>query len=423
MNKYNSYHSGVKTCYALGIHHQVLPDSFTKTIPRSTAQNWKELNPDKFIGSEFASQIETDLEQVKLILDERLRRITTAFYSFCRLYIAIIEFIGRKNFEKIILQNRESVIDLIDNLPVEINRNLVCRFLQITPHQFNIWKSNRSFRCLFSVIGYCRKRFPNQISQKEINTLKSLTSRKRFTTWSLASLWGYAIKNGYISMSRTSWYRYCLRLGISEQRKPEKKNRNRAPIKASKPNEIWHMDVTQYVTQDNVKFYVYTVLDNFSRKVLAWNVSRELSAKTRLISLKEAFQNLIKTEISDLDLISDGGSENNNFRIRNFIRHSKIKIHLKIAQKDIKYSNSVIEGSFKTLKAFLRKQQSGIHSYNFPKTLVFFFSDYNTIRPHYLHQIYTPDEVYENQELAKPELKRVNGERLEANRVSCCKVL
>lgn len=230
MNKYSRYRSTIKTSFALGIHQQILPVSFVNSIPRSTSQNWKELNPDKFIGSEFASQIETDLEQVKLILDERLKRITTAFYSFCRLYIAIIEFIGKKNFEKIILQNRESVIDLIDNLPIGFDRNLVCKFLQITPYQFSIWKSNRSFRCLFSAIGYCRKRFPSQISQKEINTLKSLTSRKRFTTWSLASLWGYAIKNGYISMSRTSWYRYCLQLGISEQRKPKKKNRNRKKI-------------------------------------------------------------------------------------------------------------------------------------------------------------------------------------------------
>lgn len=118
MNKYNSYHSGVKTCYALGIQDQVLPDFFTKSIPRSTTNDWKELSPDKFVGSEFASQIETDLEQVKLILDERLRKIGVSFFSFCRLYLTILNFIGEKNFEKIILQNRESVIDLVNNLPV-----------------------------------------------------------------------------------------------------------------------------------------------------------------------------------------------------------------------------------------------------------------------------------------------------------------
>lgn len=256
MKKYKRYHSTIKTSYALGIHRQILPDSFTSSIPRSTSQEWKELNLEKFVGSEFASQVENDLEKVKTILDERVKKMTTAFYAFCRLYLTIIDFIGKKNFEKIILQNRESVIDLVSNLPVEFDRSSVCRFLQITPHQFNIWKSNRSFRCSISIVGYCFRRFPNQISQREINILKSLISRSRFSSWSIASVWGYAIKKNHISMSRTSWYRYCLKLGVSKKRKPNRKTKKRGSVKASRPNEIWHADVTEFTTSDNVKFYI-----------------------------------------------------------------------------------------------------------------------------------------------------------------------
>lgn len=424
MSKYNSYHSGIKTCYALGIQHQTLPDSFTNSIPRSTSQNWKELNPEKFVGSEFASQIETDLEQVKLILDERLRKIKTAFFSFCRLYISIIEFIDKKNLKKIILQNRETVIDLIDNLPVEFDRNLVCKFLQITPHQFKIWKSNRSFRCKFSLIGYCFRRFPSQISQKEINKLKSLMSRKRFEFWSISSVWGYAIKKGHISMSRTSWYRYCFRLEISKERETQKKVRKRISVRASKPNQIWHMDVTEFITTDNIKFYIHTVLDNFSRKVLAYTISRDKTAKTRLISFKEAIKKEFVSDFSEqeLDLIVDGGSENNNFRINNFIRHCQVNINKKIALKEVRFSNAMIEGSFKTLKKYLRYKKE-IHSTTIHKHIDFFFKDYNQIRPHYQHQSRTPDEIHKNPELAdvKPELNRINQERLQANRMSCCR--
>lgn len=428
MNNYKSYHSAVKTSYALGIQNQVLPDSFLKSIPRTTTQNWKEISPDKFVGGEFASQIETDLEKVKTILDERVKKLTTAFYSFCRLYISIIEFIGKKNFEKIILQNKESVIDLVNNLPVEFNRDLVCRFLQITPHQFKIWNSNRLYKCALTAIGYCRKRFPNQISQKEINTLKSLMSRKRFNTWSVASVWGYAIKKSHISMSKASWYRYCLGLGISEKRKTGKKERKRGSVEATRPNQIWHIDVTEYKTIDNVKFYIHSVLDNFSRKILAYTVSRDKTAKTRLASIKEAILTQFKTEIPDaeLDLIADGGSENDNFRIRNLIRHSKSKvdIHLKITQRDVVFSNSVIEGNFKILKQHLRKRGE-IFANTIIKEIDFFVKDYNQVRPHYVHSIYTPDEVHQNPECVnvKPVLERINKERQEANRKSCCKIV
>lgn len=428
MNNYKSYHSAVKTSYALGIQNQVLPDSFLKSIPRSTTQNWKEIDPDKFVGGEFASQIESDLEKVKTILDERVKKLTTAFYSFCRLYISIIEFIGKKNFEKIILQNKESVIDLVNNLPVKFNRDLVCRFLQITPHQFKIWNNNRLYKCALTAIGYCRKRFPNQISQKEINTLKSLMSRKRFSTWSIASVWGYAVKKSHISMSKASWYRYCLGLGISEKRKTDKKERKRGSVQATRPNQIWHIDVTEYKTIDNVKFYIHTVLDNFSRKILAYTISRDKTAKTRLASIKEAILTQFKAEIpvSELDLIADGGPENDNFRIRNLIRHSKstVNIHLKIAQKDVIFSNSVIEGNFKILKQHLRKRGE-IFANTIIKEIDFFVKDYNQVRPHYVHSIYTPDEVHENPECVnvKPVLERINKERQEANRKSCCKFL
>lgn len=426
MKKYKRYHSTIKTSYALGIHEQILPHSFTSSIPRSTSQNWKELDPEKFVGKEFASGVETDLEQVKLILDERLRKIRVAIYAFCRLYITIIEFIGKKNFEKIILLNKESVIDLVSNLPVEFNRNLVCKFLQITPHQFNIWKNNRLYKCHFSIIGYCKKRFPNQISQKEINTLKSIMSRKRFSSWSIASIWGYAIKKRHISMSRTSWYRYCLRLGISEKRKLYNKPRKRGSVRASCPNEIWHADVTEFITSDNVKFYMHTVLDNFSRKVIAYTVSRDKTAKTRLISLKEAILLQFGQILSpaELNLIVDAGSENNNFRIRNFIQHCQVNIHKKIALKDVHFSNSVIEGHFNIFKKYLRSQ-GVIHSREIHKVIEFFIKDYNSIRPHYQHWIYTPDEIHYNPKLIyiKPQLERINKERLQNNRTSCCKAV
>ena len=428
MNLYKSYHTTVKTSYALGIQNQVLPHSFLKSIPRSTSQNWKEISADKFVGGEFASQIETDLDKVKTLLDERVKKLSTAFYSFCRLYISIIEFIGKKNFEKIILKNKESVIDLVNNLPVEFDRDLVCKFLQITPHQFKIWNNNRLYRCVFTAIGYCRKRFPNQISQKEINVLKSLMSRKRFHTWSTASVWGYAVKKCHVSMSRASWYRYCLGLGISEKRKPENKPRKKGSVKAIRPNQIWHIDVTEFVTADHVKFYVHTVLDNFSRKILAYTISRDKTARTRLISLKQAIFSQFKTQLSnqDLDIIADGGPENDNFRVRNLIRNSKslVNIQLKIAKRDVSYSNSIIEGNFKILKQFLRKRGE-IFSHTFHKEIDFFVRDYNTIRPHYEHSTYTPDEVHENPDClnVKLILDRINKERQESNRKSCCKVL
>jgi hypothetical protein len=149
--------------------------------------------------------------------------------------------------------------------------------------------------------------------------------------------------------------------------------------------------VTEFVTSDNVKFYIHTVLDNFSRKIIAYTVSRDKTAKIRLISLKEAilvqFGKILS--LTDLDLIVDGGSENNNFRIRNFISHCQVSIHKKVALKDVVFSNSIIERHFQILKKFLRSQDE-IHSREIQKVIEFFVKDYNSIRPHYQHWILYP---------------------------------
>ncbi len=427
--RYNSYHTTIKTSYALGIQDQVLPDTFTRSIPRSTSYDWrKNFDPDRYVGSEFASDVERDLDQVKLMLDKRIKKLRLAFFAFARLYLTILNFIGESNFQKLILQNKDIVLRFFQHLPAEyFHEDLLCHFLQITPHQYKIWKRNSLYSCASSFVGYCTKRFPNQISSSELKVLTSLLSRKRFSSWSMSAIWGRVFKQGLLSMSRSSFYRYSLKLGFSKKRKTKKLKRKRGSVNATTSNQIWHMDVTEFRTADHIKFYIHTVLDNFSRKVVGYTVSRDKTAKTRLLSLKQSILDEFRSHLNDsekkeLDLIADGGGENINFRISNFIRHCHVTINKKIAFKDVIFSNSMIEGHFKTLKRHLRTR-GDIYSYTIHDEIKRFVKDHNENKPTYKHQIYTPNEIHDNPKLAdvKPVLEKSNKERLLANRTSCCK--
>lgn len=78
-------------------------------------------------------------------------------------------------------------------------------------------------------------------------------------------------------------------------------------------------------------------MDDFSRKVLPWDVSEKHSGSIRLESLKLAinYQFLqkkdLKIDAQKLDLIVDDGSENNNITIHEFINDCKIGIHKKVS--------------------------------------------------------------------------------------------
>lgn len=137
-------------------------------------------------------------------------------------------------------------------------------------------------------------------------------------------------------------------------------------------------------------------------------------------AIKSQFESVLSKE--ELALIVDGGGENNNVRIHNFIRHSQVNIHKKVALKEVRFSNSMIEGHFKMLKTYLRNYGE-IHSTKLVTIIALFVKDHNQNKPIYSYQIHTPNEVYSNPNLVhiKPVLEKANKDRLDYNRNSCCK--
>jgi hypothetical protein len=424
MKKYNSYHSSVKICYSLGIENHLLPHEFLASIKPSTAHYWKHDNPDKYLGSEFASSINHNVDDLQIIYDLKVQQLKKLFVTFCKVYLTILNFIGEKEFKSIIKKNRNTVVNLIENVSSNVSqRNLICKFLKITPHSFQTWKRYQNYYCEFSLLNLCFKKVPQQISRNEISVLKSFMSNKRFFHWSVASVWGLAFKQGKTSMARATWYRYAKRLGLTTSRKAYKKKRKRISFRADTVNQTWHMDVTYYKTIDNVQFYIYTLVDNFSRKILAYDVSQTLSAKIRLESLKRAIKKEFNVTIkkSSIGLIVDGGSENNNHTIHEYIKKAHVSIQKKIALKDVTFSNSVIEGTYRILKSKYFQDRPILAS-TLEREVEFFVHDYNNVRPHYEHKIYTPNEIHNNQSLKniKPKLENTFKNRLKANRLSSC---
>ncbi len=177
----------------------------------------------------------------------------------------------------------------------------------------------------------------------------------RYKIWCTSSVWVKAVRQGAVSMSESTWYKYSKKLGFSKDRKKAKIKRKRGSYDASKPNETWHADISQHKTFDNTIFYIYTVVDNFSRKIIAHDISRTKSAIIRTKTIKDAIAREFNVTISNqpkLDLIVDGGTENNNKTVHQFIQDCQISISKKIALKDVSFSNSIVEGSYKIMKSY-----------------------------------------------------------------------
>jgi transposase InsO family protein len=431
LNTYATYHSNVKLCYSLGIEKQIFSEEFLDKIPNTTSHYWKTKKAENFCGSEYEEISNCSLQELKIIADMRAKHLRKMFVSFCRLYFICLNILGIKNFQKLLKNNKKTLLPYIENLiAISGNKRMVLKLLKISPHQFGSWQKMKKYECRESLIWLCYKRVSRQISMKEILVMKSLLKESKYLHWSSASVWGKAVKDGKISMSVQSWYHYAKLLGLGLKRNKFYKKRKRISVRTDKPNAIWHMDVTRYKTVDNFTMYIYTIMDNFSRKILSWDVSENLSGKMRLKSLEKAVkeQFLEKQVLDDrnlkLDLIVDGGSENNNITIHEFIKNCRVGIDKKIALKDVLFSNSLIEGNNRILKqTYLKDQQ--LTRAELTRYISESIQEYNSEKPHYVHKIYTPDEVFENPELKDTKLffDKLNQRRILDNKnYSCGKV-
>jgi len=84
-------------------------------------------------------------------------------------------------------------------------------------------------------------------------------------------------------------------------------------IRASKPNEIWHIDVSYFIFLNGQKAFIQAVIDNYSRYVLTWQVLSSYDGAATATLLEEALKRKTKKKLS---LIVDGGSENKGPGVR-----------------------------------------------------------------------------------------------------------
>jgi len=127
-----------------------------------------------------------------------------------------------------------------------------------------------------------------------------------------------------------------------------------------------------------IKYYIYLLSDNFSRNILSWKVSEKLSASIRVQTIREAYA-IASENSSDLnvDLIVDGGSENNNEAMNSFIEEDQINIHKLIALRDIDFSNSLIEAHFSIIKYRYLYQMNIENKNQLIKAMEFLVHDFN----------------------------------------------
>lgn len=172
------------------------------------------------------------------------------------------------------------------------------------------------------------------------------------------------------------------------------KNLLEGQFNPEKPNAIWCSDIT-YIHTEKGFVYLTSIMDLFSRKIIAWRLSETLEAKWVVDCVLEAKRSRRTTQ--PLVLHSDRGSQ--------YISSSYIEALNKIlpsySQKASPWENACIE-SFHALIKREWLYRFKIKNYEHAYKLVFEYIDtfYNTVRSHSYCGYLSPME-YENYYYAK----------------------
>jgi transposase InsO family protein len=125
-------------------------------------------------------------------------------------------------------------------------------------------------------------------------------------------------------------------------------------VRANRPNEIWHVDISIVKLLDGTRVYLQAVMDNFSRKVLAHRVTDKYDPIATATLLEDAAHCLssatdnIPQPAPTVSLYCDGGVENFNEAVDQVLSRSQI-VRVQ-AQIDVQFSNSMIEAFWRSTK-------------------------------------------------------------------------
>jgi putative transposase len=164
-------------------------------------------------------------------------------------------------------------------------------------------------------------------------------------------------------------------------------------LKIDRPNQVWQTDIT-YIPMARGFMYLAAIIDVYSRKILAWDVSNTMTKEWVIELLEGGIKTHGKPEIHN----SDQGSQYTSVEYINVLKRNKIEISMDGRRRAI--DNIYIERFWRSIKyekIYLNPPNGGVDLRNLVHEYITF---YNTERRHTEIGKVPPDEMYFNKKIA-----------------------
>ena len=192
-----------------------------------------------------------------------------------------------------------------------------------------------------------RTRCPHRLTASEVRTIEDMVTAPQYRDVPTGTLAILAQRLGTVWASPSTWYRLVRQHGWRRPRLRVHPAKPKVGLRTTRADEMWHIDTTVIRLLDGTRVYLHAVIDNFSRRILAWRVAETFVPVNSVAVLVEAGQGATPSATIPV-VLADAGVENVNAQVDDLIAAGVLRRVL--AFTDLKFSNSMIEAWWRSLK-------------------------------------------------------------------------
>ena len=305
-------------------------------VPRSTAASWLRRGPRPVVTAEVLALDQQELQAEVLLLQRRIRFLL----GIIRLAFLLVRLSGfRLDFLRVPdARAKRSILAAVEHALKAVPLAVALRVLRLSPARYHAW-SKLSQDCPLDDRSSCPRTLPSQLTAKEIGDMRDLVVSQDHRHMTIRALALHAQRVGKVFASPTTWARLARERGWLRPRHRVYPARPKDGIRASEPNQYWHIDMSIIKLLDGTRTFLHAVIDNFARRILEWKLVLRLEPKTTCQILVEAAKNLPKGDVATV--VADSGIENINQEVDDLFGLGQL--HRILAQVEVSYSNTIIE--------------------------------------------------------------------------------
>lgn len=277
-----------------------------------------------------------------------------------------------------------------------IKEKRVCELLRISTRRIREWKGRESLED--GRPGPVSA--PHALLPAEREEMINMAKDEAYMDDSHRVLAAKATDAGKIHASASSFYREMRERGLMGDRggRRHRNGNSQAPEREdlTGPNQRWAWDISYLTTAVKGMFlYLYLLLDEFSRKAIAWRVSWSLSHKEGMELIQQGIEKegLEPEQIKNLSLYNDRGVQ---MKAKNFMAMlQNLGIQQRFSRPRTPNDNPFVESMFSTTKG--AAEYPGRFTDVAPSLEYFdrFFDRYNTERLHGGIGYVTPEQKHQ----------------------------